>query len=178
MEKPTLINLPKILDPRGNLTFVEGQNHIPFDIKRVYWVYDVPGGETRGGHAFKEQDEFIICLSGSFDVIIDTGEEIVKHSLNRSYYGVYIPAGVWRHVENFSTTAVENSVETVEKPITKQVLHTFHRVFNRWKSGASSTLCINSAVSTRWKRHLHFWRILPGKLVKLPPHAPKSCKKR
>lgn len=106
MEKPTLINLPKILDPRGNLTFVEGQNHIPFDIKRVYWVYDVPGGETRGGHAFKEQDEFIICLSGSFDVIIDTGEEIVKHSLNRSYYGVYIPAGVWRHVENFSTNSL------------------------------------------------------------------------
>lgn len=82
------------------------------------------------------------------------------------------------YVENFSTTAVENSVETVEKPINKQVLHTFHRVFNRWKSGASSTLCINSAVSTRCKRHLHFWRILPGKLVKLPPHAPKSCKKR
>ena len=82
------------------------------------------------------------------------------------------------YVENFSTTTVENSVETVEKPINKQVLHTFHRVFNRWKSGASSTLCINSAVSTRCKRHLHFWRILPGKLVKLPPHAPKSCKKR
>lgn len=82
------------------------------------------------------------------------------------------------YVENFSTTAVENSVETVEKPINKQVLHTFHRVFNRWKSGASSTLCINSAISTRCKRHLHFWRILPGKLVKLPLHAPKSCKKR
>ena len=94
--------------------------------------------------------------------------------------GVRIDSAVYPgcYVENFSTTAVENSVETVEKPINKQVLHTFHRVFNRWKSGASSTLCINSAVSTRCKRHLHFWRILPGKLVKLPPHAPKSCKKR
>lgn len=82
------------------------------------------------------------------------------------------------YVENLSTMIVENLVETVEKPIIKHLFNTFHRVFNRWKSGVSSTLCINSAVSTRWKRHLHFWRILPGKLVKLPPHAPKSCKKR
>lgn len=82
------------------------------------------------------------------------------------------------YVENLSTMIVENLVETVEKPIIKHLFNTFHRVFNRWKSGASSTLCINSAVSTRCKRHLHFWRILPGKLVKLPPHEPKSCKKR
>ena len=114
MEKPTLINLPKIFDPRGNLTFIEGQNHIPFDIRRAYWIYDVPGGETRGGHAFREQDEFIVALSGSFDVIIDDGKEIVKHSLNRSYYGVYIPAGMWRHVENFSTNSLALMLASTE----------------------------------------------------------------
>ncbi len=101
-----LINLPKILDPRGNLTFIEGQNHIPFDIKRVYWIYDVPGGETRGGHAFKAQEEFIISLSGSFDIILDNGKELFKYSLNRSYYGLYVPAGIWRHMENFSTNSL------------------------------------------------------------------------
>lgn len=106
MSVSKLINLPKIFDPRGNLTFVEGQNHIPFDIKRAYWIYDVPGGETRGGHAFREQDEFIISLSGSFDVVLDNGTGIVKHSLNRSYYGLYVPAGVWRHIENFSTNSL------------------------------------------------------------------------
>ena len=101
-----LINLPKIADPRGNLTFIESAVHIPFDIKRAYWIYDVPGGVTRGGHAFKEQEEFIISLSGSFDVIVDNGETIEKFSLNRSYYGLYIPAGTWRHMENFSTNAL------------------------------------------------------------------------
>ncbi len=101
-----IINLPKIKDERGNLTFIEGGNHIPFDIKRVYWIYDVPGGETRGGHAFKEQQEFIISLSGSFDVVVDNGSSIQKFSLNRSYYGLYLPAGTWRHMENFSTNSL------------------------------------------------------------------------
>lgn len=104
--KPEIIQLPKITDPRGNLTFIEGLNHIPFDIKRVYWIYDVPGGETRGGHAFKEQKELIISLSGSFDVIINNGKSIEKFSLNRSYYGLYVPSGCWRHMENFSTNAL------------------------------------------------------------------------
>jgi uncharacterized RmlC-like cupin family protein len=104
--KPEIIQLPKITDPRGNLTFIEGGNHIPFDIKRVYWIYDVPGGETRGGHAFKEQKELIISLSGSFDVIINNGKSIEKFSLNRSYYGLYVPSGCWRHMENFSTNAL------------------------------------------------------------------------
>ena len=104
--KPEIFQLPKITDPRGNLTFIEGGNHIPFDIKRVYWIYDVPGGETRGGHAFKEQKELIISLSGSFDVIVDNGKTIEKFSLNRSYYGLYVPSGCWRHMENFSTNAL------------------------------------------------------------------------
>jgi dTDP-4-dehydrorhamnose 3,5-epimerase-like enzyme len=101
-----LINLPKFLDRRGNLTFIEEENHIPFKIKRVYWIYDVPGGEVRGGHAFKEQQEFVVALSGSFDVVIDDGIKKHTFSLNRSYYGFFISNGLWRHMENFSTNAV------------------------------------------------------------------------
>ena len=106
MATTRLINLPKHEDPRGNLSFIEEQQHIPFDIKRIYWIYDVPGGQIRGGHAFKEQDEFIVALSGSFDVIVDNGKEKQSISLNRSYYGLYIPAGKWRQMENFSTNSL------------------------------------------------------------------------
>jgi len=106
MKSAHLINLPKIVDPRGNLTFIEGNHHVPFDIKRVYWIYDVPGGEIRGGHAFKEQQELIISLSGSFDVVVDNGTTIQKFSLNRSYYGLYVPVGMWRHMDNFSTNSL------------------------------------------------------------------------
>jgi len=102
-----LINLPKILDPRGNLTFLQHPNQIPFEIKRVFWTYDVPGGETRGGHAYKTQEEIIIALSGSFDVvIIDKNGKLEKISLNRSYFGLYLPAETWRHMENFSTNSL------------------------------------------------------------------------
>lgn len=104
--KTKIINLPKIEDPRGNLTFVEENNHIPFKIKRVYWIYDVPGGEVRGGHAYKKNKEFIIALSGSFDVIIKDGKSRKKFSLNRSYYGLYVPEMLWRSMENFSTNAL------------------------------------------------------------------------
>lgn len=98
--------MPKVEDDRGNLTFIEEVNHIPFQIKRVYWIFDVPGGQVRGGHAFKKQQEFIIALSGSFDVKIDNGRDISSFSLNRSYYGLFIPYGLWRQMENFSTNAV------------------------------------------------------------------------
>jgi dTDP-4-dehydrorhamnose 3,5-epimerase-like enzyme len=105
--KPQILQLPKIVDARGNLSFVEANRHIPFEIKRAYWIYDVPGGEMRGGHAFREQDEFIIALSGSFDVIVDTGNGRKKRfPLNRSYFGLYIPKGVWRSLENFSTNSL------------------------------------------------------------------------
>lgn len=100
------INLPKNHDPRGNLSFIEEDNHIPFEIERIYWIYDVPGGQIRGGHAFKEQKEFIVALSGSFDVIIDDGRQKQSFSLNRSYYGLYVPNGLWRQMENFSTNSV------------------------------------------------------------------------
>ncbi len=104
--KPHLIEFPKIQDPRGNLTFLQNQQHFPFDIARVFWTYDVPGGETRGGHAYKTQQEVIIALSGSFDVVVKTAEGSEKFQLNRSYYGLYIPALTWRHMENFSTNAL------------------------------------------------------------------------
>ena len=101
-----IIHLPKFEDPRGNLSFVEEENHIPFKIERTYWIYDVPGGQVRGGHAFKEQREFIIALSGSFDIIVDDGSNKLRFSLNRSYYGLYIPCGLWRQMDNFSTNSL------------------------------------------------------------------------
>lgn len=101
-----LIELPKFMDPRGNLSFVEQNNQIPFEIQRTYWIYDVPGGENRGGHAFKMTNEFIIAISGGFDVIVDDGREKKKFTLNRSYYGLYIPKGLWRQIENFSTNSL------------------------------------------------------------------------
>ncbi len=106
MERVKIIQLPKILDPRGNLSFLESGNHVPFEIKRTYWIYDVPGGEIRGGHAFKEQNEFIIVLSGSLDVIVYDGEKEKRFSLNRSYYGLFIPKGLWRSMENFATNTL------------------------------------------------------------------------
>jgi dTDP-4-dehydrorhamnose 3,5-epimerase-like enzyme len=104
--KPQIINLPKFEDPRGNLSFIEEFKHIPFKIERTYWIYDVPGGQVRGGHAFKEQQELIVALAGSFDVIVDDGDEKQTFSLNRSYYGLYLPAGLWRQMENFSTNSL------------------------------------------------------------------------
>ena len=101
-----IIDLPKITDRRGNLSFVEEERHIPFKIIRSYWIYDVPGGEVRGGHAYKENHEFIIALSGSFDVLLDDGEEREIFHLNRSYYGVYVPSGIWRQMANFSTNSL------------------------------------------------------------------------
>lgn len=106
MDIPRIINLPKFLDARGNLSFIEQENHIPFIIKRTYWLYDVPGGESRGGHAYKVNDEFIVALSGSFDVVLDDGIEKKVYTLNRSYYGLYVPRGFWREMVNFSTNSL------------------------------------------------------------------------
>lgn len=106
MKQPKIIELPRFLDARGNLSFAEQNNHIPFTIQRTYWIYDVPGGEARGGHAFRQNEEFIIALSGSFDVIVDDGQNKKKFTLNRSYYGLYVPAGQWREMTNFSTNSL------------------------------------------------------------------------
>lgn len=106
IDQVKLLNLPKFEDERGNLSFIEEDSHLPFKIKRTYWIYDVPGGQVRGAHAFKEQEELIVALSGSFDVVVDDGTKQQIFSLNRSYYGLYIPAGLWRSMENFSTNAL------------------------------------------------------------------------
>lgn len=106
MNSVKIIELPKILDERGNLSFLEEGRHIPFQINRTYWIYDVPGGEVRGGHSYYTNEELIIALSGSFDVVLNDGKEEKVFSLNRSYYGLYVPSGIWRHMENFSTNAL------------------------------------------------------------------------
>lgn len=106
IEEVTFIDLPKILDKRGNLSIIEEFKNIPFKIQRTYWIYDVPGGEARGGHAYKENEEFIVALSGGFDVVLDDGTEKKTFSLNRSYYGLYVPKGLWREMNNFSTNSL------------------------------------------------------------------------
>ena len=106
LDKCKIIDLPKVSDPRGNLSIIEGGIHIPFDIKRVYYLYDVPGGSARAGHGHEELQQVIVAMSGSFDVIVDDGYERKKFHLNRSYYGLYIPKMMWREVENFSSGGV------------------------------------------------------------------------
>lgn len=106
LSQAKIINLPKILDARGNLSVIEEKKQIPFEIERTYWIYDVPGGEVRGGHAYRKNEEFIVALSGSFDVILDDGSDRKVFSLNRSYYGLYVPNGIWRQMINFSTNSV------------------------------------------------------------------------
>ena len=106
MIEPKIIKLPKYLDARGNLSVIEEFKDIPFKIQRTYWIYDVPGGEARGGHAYKENQEFIVAMSGSFDVILDDGASKQIYHLNRSYYGLYVPKGLWREMNNFSTNSL------------------------------------------------------------------------
>lgn len=101
-----IVDLPRITDPRGNLTFIEGDEHVPFDVQRVYYLYDVPGGESRGGHAHRQLQQLIVAASGSFDVIVDDGTDVARFHLNRSYYGLYVPRLTWRELGNFSTGSV------------------------------------------------------------------------
>lgn len=122
-----IVELPRFLDERGNLSFAEQNRHIPFAIKRTYWIYDVPGGERRGGHAFKQTDEFIIALSGSFDVIVDDGTSKKVFTLNRSYYGLYIPKGLWREINNFSTNSL-----ALEFASTKYEANDYIRDYNEY----------------------------------------------
>lgn len=106
LSEPKIIDLPRFYDLRGNLSFIEEDTHVPFKIRRVYWIYDVPGGEQRGGHAFRETSELIVSLSGSFDVVLKDGTRDWRFTLNRSYYGVLVPKLVWRMLENFSTNSL------------------------------------------------------------------------
>jgi hypothetical protein len=130
MEKTRIIEFPKITDPRGNLTFLQYNDQIPFAIERVFWIYDVPGGEQRGGHAYHVQKEVIVALSGSFDVVIThTDGATEKFSLNRSYYGLYVPACTWRHLENFSTNALALHLSDYAYDATDYI-----RDFDQWKT--------------------------------------------
>lgn len=106
VDEVRLIELPKFFDSRGNLSFIEQCNHIPFEIRRTYWIYDVPGGECRGGHAYHDNKEFIVALSGGFDITLDDGKQKQTYSLNRSYFGLYVPNGLWREMGNFTTNSV------------------------------------------------------------------------
>jgi oxalate decarboxylase/phosphoglucose isomerase-like protein (cupin superfamily) len=133
--KVKLINLPRIRDPRGNLSFLEEENHIPFKIKRTYWIYDVPGGEIRGSHAFRKSHEFIVALSGSFDVVLHDGEREVKYHLNRSYYGLYVPNLLWRKLENFSTNSLALLVSSISYDV-KDYIRDFDE-FKSLKNGTS-----------------------------------------
>lgn len=129
---PTIIELPKIEDPRGNLSIIEELKQIPFEIKRVYWIYDVPGGFDRGGHAYKENQEFIVALSGSFDVILDDGIEENKYPLNRSYRGLYVPQGIWRKMTNFSTNSLALVLSSTEYNEEDYIMD--YQMFKQWKN--------------------------------------------
>lgn len=131
MESPRIIDLPKFLDKRGNLSFIEEFKHIPFKIERTYWIYDVPGGEERGGHAYKINQEFIVALSGSFDVTLDNGSEKKTFSLNRSYYGLYIPEGWWRMMDNFSTNSL--AMILASSPYSPEDYIRDYEEFLKWK---------------------------------------------
>ena len=133
VEDVRIIELPKFLDARGNLSFAEQNNHIPFEIKRTYWIYDVPGGEDRGGHAFKENQEVVIALSGAFDVVVNDGVNKKSFTLNRSYYGLYIPKGLWRTMENFSTNSL--ALEFGSEHYSKE---DYIRDYNQYKSMKSN----------------------------------------
>lgn len=128
-----IINLPKIVDPRGNLSIIEQSKHVPFEIKRVYWIYDVPGGCDRGSHAYKENQEFIVALSGSFDVELDDGEKKNIYSLNRSYNGLYVPKGIWRTMTNFSTNSLALVLSSTEYDVNDYIMD--YEEFKKWKTG-------------------------------------------
>ena len=132
-----IINLPKIADPRGNLSIIEQFKQIPFDIKRVYWIYDVPGGCDRGGHAYKENQEFIVALSGAFDVELDDGREKKIFSLNRSYNGLYVPKGMWRKMTNFSTNSLALVLSSTEYDVSDYIMD--YEEFLKWSFGENIT---------------------------------------
>lgn len=135
MDSPEIIQLPKIGDERGNLSIIEQLKHIPFKIKRVHWIYDVPGGIERGGHAFKETEEFIVALSGSFDVVIDDGEVKKVFSLNRSYFGLYAPKGMWRTMTNFSTNSLALVLSSTEYDDHDYIMN--YEEFKLWRKDKS-----------------------------------------
>ena len=132
LEACRILQLPKIADPRGNLTFIEGDVHVPFDIQRVYYLYDVPGGADRGGHAHKSLQQLLIAMSGSFDVLLDDGNRRQRFHLNRSYYGLYIGPMIWRELDNFSSGSMTSGMNTFGAG-------TLNRNARRLRSGARTS---------------------------------------
>lgn len=143
MSASRIINLPKITDPRGNLSIIEQIKQIPFEIKRVHWVYDVPGGIDRGGHAYKQTEEFIVALSGSFDVVVDNGVEKTTFSLNRSYFGLYVPEGMWRTMTNFSTNSLALVLSSTEYDENDYVSD--YEEYKVWRKDSSKVPAITDA---------------------------------
>ena len=135
IEESKIIELPKIVDLRGNLSIVEQFKQIPFEIRRVHWIYDVPGGVERGGHAYKNTEEFIVALSGSFDVEIDNGQVKTTYSLNRSYYGLYVPKGMWRTMINFSTNSLALVLSSTDYDEQDYIMN--YEAFCRWRCDLS-----------------------------------------
>ena len=143
-----ILGLPKIEDPRGNLSIIEQMKQIPFEIKRTYWIYDVPGGKDRGGHAYKENEEFIVALSGSFDVELDDGKNKQKFSLNRSYHGLYVPKGMWRTMTNFSTTSLALVLSSTEYDENDYIMD--YEEFKRWtKDNTIQTVSSDARTSVK-----------------------------
>lgn len=128
-----ILQLPKIEDPRGNLSIIEQFKNIPFEIRRVYWIYDVPGGDDRGEHAYKENQEFIVALSGSFDVVLDDGFDKKTFSLNRSYFGLYVPKGMWRKMTNFSTNSLALVLSSTDYSDDDYIMD--YDEFKKWRRG-------------------------------------------
>lgn len=138
-----ILSLPKIGDERGNLSIIEQAKQIPFEIRRVHWIYDVPGGVNRGGHAYKETEEFIVALSGSFDVVVDDGEGRKAYSLNRSYFGLYVPKGMWRTMTNFSTNSLALVLSSTEYDENDYVSD--YEEYKAWRKDSSKIPAISDA---------------------------------
>lgn len=159
-----LIKLPKIEDPRGNLSIIEQLKQIPFEIKRVYWIYDVPGGKERGGHAYKENEEFIVALSGSFDVVLDDGVREQKFHLNRSYHGLYIPKGMWRTMTNFSTNSLALVLSATKYDENDYIMD--YEEFKEWRKDNSKTTTSSDAkTSTKTNTPINIQMLNEGKSV-------------
>ena len=164
MNSPKILALPKISDPRGNLSIIEQIKQIPFEIKRVHWIYDVPGGIDRGGHAFKETEEFIVALSGSFDVVIDDGVEKMTFPLNRSYFGLYVPKGMWRTMTNFSTNSLALVLSSTEYNDMDYISD--YEEYKDWRRDCSKNLSSSDAkTSVRLNNPRNNQMIIAGKSV-------------
>ena len=158
-----ILGLPKIEDPRGNLSIIEQMKQIPFEIKRTYWIYDVPGGKDRGGHAYKENQEFIVALSGSFDVELDDGRNKQVFSLNRSYFGLYVPKGMWRTMTNFSTNSLALVLSSTEYDEADYIMD--YEEFCRWAKDNTKPLPSDAKAHVEMRTENRKWVHAEGKSV-------------